>query len=146
MEMPFKSTSEITAIAASCFPLARIAAIGIEQDVLDLVSSKPKREAKALMALLRSGAIFEKGVLAKLHGLIDVLEAAVAEGAYVETHYDHSPENVSNETAWGQERLTPEADRLTNALVVLVELYTTLAAVYDILQAERALASLRSAA
>ncbi|WP_295038498.1 hypothetical protein [Sulfitobacter sp.] len=67
MEMPFKSANEITAMAASCFPLARAAATGIEQDVLELVVPEAKRDAKALLAILRRGAIFEKGVLAMLH-------------------------------------------------------------------------------
>lgn len=146
MEMPFKSTNEITAMAASCFPLARAAATGIEQDVLELVVPEAKRDAKALLAILRRGAIFEKGVLAILHELVGVLDAQILEGTYVETYYDHSPENASNESSWGKERLTPEADRLANAVAVLFELYATLAAVHDILQAEKALEGLRSAA
>ncbi|WP_099824083.1 hypothetical protein [Oceaniglobus indicus] len=146
MEMPFTSADEITAMAAACFPLARIAATGIEEDVLDLVPWEPAQEAKALAARLRRGEIFEKGVLAMLHDLIGVLDAEIAEGTYVETYYDHSPENVSNETNWQEERLSPEADRLSNALVVLLELYATLAAVYDILQAEKALEGLRAVA
>ncbi|MCG7630589.1 hypothetical protein MHM88_22540 [Epibacterium sp. MM17-32] len=75
MDMPFKSASEITAMAASCFPLARAAATGIDQDVLDLVAPKPKQEAKKLAALLRSGKIFDKGILAMLHELVGVLDA-----------------------------------------------------------------------
>lgn len=146
MEMPFKSANEITAMAASCFPLARAAATGIEQDVLELVAPKAKREAKALLAVLLRGAIFEKGVLAMLHGLVSVLDVKVLEGTYVETHYDHSPENISEETSWDKERLTPEADRLANAVAVLFELYATLAAVHDILKAEKALEALRSPA
>ncbi|SHI51561.1 hypothetical protein [Wenxinia saemankumensis] len=146
MDMPFKSASEITAMAASCFPLARAAATGIDQDVLDLVAPKPKQEAKKLAALLRAGQIFDKGILAMLHELVGVLDAEIAEGTYVETRYDHSPENVSDYKTWGQERLTPEADRLSNALAVLIELYATLSAVHDILRAEKALEGLRSAA
>lgn len=146
MEMPFTSADEITAMAASCFPLARIAATGIEEDVFDLIPWEPAQQAKALAARLRRGEIFEKGVLAMLHDLIGVLDAEIAERTYVETCCDHSPENVSNETNWRQERLTPEADRLTNAVAVLLELYATLAAVYDILQAEKALKGLRAVA
>lgn len=146
MEMPFKSANEITAMAASCFPLARAAATGIEQDVLELVRPDAKRDAQRLLAVLRRGRIFEKGVLAMLHGLVGVLDAQILEGTYVETHYDHSLENASNETSWGKERLTPQADRLANAVAVLFELYATLAAVHDILSAEKALEGLRSAA
>ncbi|WP_299566940.1 hypothetical protein [uncultured Sulfitobacter sp.] len=127
MEMPFKSTNEITAMAASCFPVARAAAIGIEQDVLELVAPKAKRDAKALLSTLHRGAIFEKGVLVMLHELVGVLDAQILEGTYVETYYDHSPENASNECSWSKERLTPEADRLANAVAVLFELYATLA-------------------
>ena len=137
---------EITAMAASCFPLARAAATGIDQDVLDLVAPKPKQEARKLAALLRAGKIFDKGILAMLHELVGVLDAEIAEGTYVETRYDHSPENVSDYKTWGQERLTPEADRLSNSLAVLIELYATLSAVHDILRAEKALEGLRSAA
>ena len=86
MEMPFKNIDEITAMAASCFPLARAAATGIEEDVLDLVAPKAKRDAKMLMLLLRRGTIFEKGVLAKLVELIDELDKEIAEGTYIETH------------------------------------------------------------
>ena len=133
-------------MAASCFPLARAAATGIDQDVLDLVAPKPKQEARKLAELLRAGRIFDKGILAMLHELVGVLDAEIAEGTYVETRYDHSPENVSDYKTWGQERLTPEADRLSNALAVLIELYVTLSAVHDILLAEKALEGLRSAA
>ena len=75
-----------------------------------------------------------------------VLDAEIIEGTYVETHYDHSLENVSDTQDWGEERMTPEADRLTNALGVLVELYVTLSAVHDLLRAEKALQGLRAAA
>ncbi|WP_281969202.1 hypothetical protein [Roseovarius nanhaiticus] len=146
MKMPFTSTNEITAIAASCFPLARAAATGIEQDVLDLVAPEPKRQAKKLAAQLQGGAIFDKGILAMLHDLIGVLDAEIAEGTFVETCYDHSPENVSDNRTWGKASLTRDADRLTNALTVLIELYATLAAVHDVLRAEKALEGLRTAA
>ncbi|MFD3189748.1 hypothetical protein ACFMPD_05670 [Sedimentitalea sp. HM32M-2] len=125
-------------MASSCFPLARAAATGIERDVLDLIAPETKREARKLAARLRSGAIFDKGILAMLHQIV--------EGTCVETCYDHSPENVSDNRSWGRERLTPEADRPTNALSVLMELYATLSAVHDVLRAEKALKELRAAA
>ncbi len=146
MDMPFKTASEITAMAVSCFPLARAAATGIDQDVLDFVAPKPKQEGKKLAALLRAGKIFDKGIMALLHDLVGVLDAEIADGTYVETRYDHSPENVSDGKTWGQERLTPEADRLSNALAVLFELYANLSAVHDYLRAEKALEGLRAAA
>lgn len=146
MNMPSQSAAEITAMTASCFPLAPAAATGIQQDVLDLVAPKPRQEARALAAFLRRGALFEPGVLAMLHDLVGVLDSEIADGTSVEMHYDHSPENVSDNTNWGRERLTPEADRLTNALAVIVELYATLSAVHDLLRAEKALRDLRSGA
>lgn len=51
------------------------------------------------------------------------LVLGVEGGGYVETRYDHSPENVSDYKTWSQERLTPDADRLSNALAVVIELY-----------------------
>lgn len=146
MKLPFTSSTEVTPMAAACYPLARAAATGIEQDVLDLVSPKQKRMAQELAVLLQRGAIFDKGVLAKLHDLVGVLDAEIIEGTYVDTHYDHSTENVSDTQEYGMERLTPEADRLTNALGVLIELYVTLSAVHDLLRAEKALQRLRDAA
>ena len=146
MDMPFKSADEITAMAASCFPLARTAVTGIEQDVLDLIPFKSKQEAKALLELLRGGNIFDKGVLAMLHELVGVIDAEIQEGTYIQTYYDHSPENVSENKSWGQERLTPDANRLMNALSVVIELYATISAVHDILRAEKALEGLRAAA
>lgn len=146
MGSPFKSAPEITVMAAACFPLARAAATGIDQDVLDIVAPKPKQEAKKLAALLRAGNIFDKGILAMLHDLVGVLDSEIAEGTYVETRYDHSSENASVYKTWGQERLTPEADRLSDALVVLIELYATLSSVHDLLHAEKVLEALRSAA
>lgn len=146
MDMPLNATSKITAMAASCFPLARTAATGIDQDVLDLVAPQPKQEAKKLAALLRAGKIFDKGILAMLDELVGVLDAEIAEGTYVETHYDYSPENVSDNKSWDQKRLTPDADQLSNALAVLIELYANLAAVHDYLRAEKAVEALRSAA
>ncbi|WP_322865927.1 hypothetical protein U5922_006790 [Aquicoccus sp. G2-2] len=146
MEMPFTSADEITEMAASCFPLARAAVTGIEQDVLDLIAPEPTQDAKALAERLRRGAIFERDTLTMLRDLIGVLDAEILEGTYVETRYDHSPENVSDYKTWAQERLTPDADRLSNALAVLIELYATLTAVRDIVRAEKALEGLRAAA
>ena len=119
-------------MVASCFPLARVAATGIEEDVLDLVAPRAKRDAKTLMLLFRRGAIFEKGTLAKLLELIDEIDKEIAEDTYVETHYDNSPENVSANTSWQRECLTPEAERLAKALIVLVELYVELSSVHDL--------------
>ncbi|MBK0329528.1 hypothetical protein I5535_19855 [Rhodobacteraceae bacterium F11138] len=144
MDMPFTSADEITEMAAACFPLARIAATGIDEDVLDFVPWEPAQEAKALAARLRRGEIFEKGVLAMLHDLVGVLEAEIAQGTYVETCYDHSPENVSGSQSWGQQRRTPEADRLSNAFAVLIELYATLMAVHDLHRAEAVVEALRA--
>jgi len=144
--MLFKNITEITAMAASCFPLARVAATGIEEDVLDLVVPRVKRDAKTLMLLLRRGAIFEKGTLAKLLELLDELDKEIAEETYVETHYDNSPENVSADTSWQRERLTPEGERLVNAMIVLADLYVSLGSVHDLLQAEKALEELHGAA
>lgn len=146
MDRPFTSAPEVTVMAAACFPLARAAATGIDQDVLELVAPKPKQEAKKLAALLRAGNIFDKGILAMLHDLVCVLDSEIAEGTYVETCYDHSAENASDDKAWGQERLTAEADRLSDALAVLIELYATLSSVHDLLHAEKVLEGLRSAA
>ena len=146
MNMPFKSAAEITAMAASCFPLARAAAAGIDQAPLDFAAPKAKQDAHKLATLLRAGKIFDKGILAMLHEFIGVLNAEIAEGTHVEHRYDHSPENVSDYTTWGQERRAPEAERLSNTLTVLIELYVTLSAVHDILHAEKALEGLRSAA
>ncbi|TCS60193.1 hypothetical protein EDD52_11510 [Primorskyibacter sedentarius] len=146
MELPCTSADELTTMAASCFPLARAAATGIEQDVLDLIAPAPKREAKKLAARLQSGAIFEKGILAMLHEIVGVLDSEIVEGTYVETCYDHSPENVSENQSWSRERLTPDAERLTSALAVLNELYATLSAVHDVLRAEKALEEMRAAA
>ncbi|MFT6091864.1 hypothetical protein [Sulfitobacter sp.] len=146
MEMPFTNITEITGMAAACFPLARVAATGIEEDVLDLVAPKVKRDANTLMLLLRRGTIFEKGTLAKLLELINELDKEIAEETYVETHYDNSPENVSVDTSWQEESLTPEAERLANAQIVLTDLYVSLSSVHDLLQAERALEGLRGAA
>ena len=99
-----------------------------------------------MAALLQAGKIFDKGILAMLRELVGVLDAEIAEGTYVETYYDHSPENVSDYKTWGQDGLTPEADSRSNALAVLIELYATLSAVHDILRAEKAPAGLRSSA
>ncbi|MCB1314230.1 MAG: hypothetical protein KDK29_21060 [Sedimentitalea sp.] len=145
MDMPFKSIAEITAIAASCFPLARAAATAIEQNVLDLVAPGTKCEAKKLAARLRSGAIFEKDILARLHDLVDTLDAAIAAGTDTETCYDPSPENVSNTRSWGKQRRTPEARRLSTARARILELYATLSAVHDLLRAEAILRDLRAA-
>ena len=114
--------------------------------MLDLVAPKPKQEAKKLAALLRARKTFDKGILGMLRELVGALDAEIAECTYVETRYNHSLENVSDYKTWGPERLTPEAERLSNAFAVLIELYATLSAVHDILRAEKAPAGLRSSA
>ncbi|MBR9762419.1 MAG: hypothetical protein GYB53_02480 [Rhodobacteraceae bacterium] len=145
MEMSINSRPEITGMAAACFPLARVAATGIELEVLDRIPPAPKREASKLAALLRVGKIFDKGVLSMLHELVGTLETEIEKGVYVETFVDNSPENVSTDRAWTSERRTPDADELSKALAVIVELYGHLSAVHDMLRAEQVLQEMRKA-
>ena len=146
MELPSKPADAITLMAASCFSLSRAAAKRIDNDVLDLLAPEPKLQARKLAARLRTGQIFEQGILAMLHDLVDILNTEIAKGTYIETQYDYSPGNVSNDASWSNERLTPEAKRLSEPLEVLAELYTNLASVHDYLRAEKVMEELRSAA
>lgn len=137
--------TNLTALAAECFTLTRIAATAIEADVLDLGLPATRKLANAVMSNFHRRTIIDEDVLTLLKELIDAIQDEIDDGTQIITHYDHSLESVSGSATWQEQRLTPEADRLTNALVVLREFYATLAAVYDTLQAEQALASLRTA-
>ena len=144
MDMPSTSSGDITALAASCFPLARIAVTGIAQDVVKLVPADPRRKAEALAVLLQEGALFQDGILEMLHELICALDDEIARSSRVVECYDHSPENVSDNTSWQELQTTRKADRLNDALATILERYASLMAVRDLLRAEQALKTLRA--
>ncbi len=79
MYTPFSDSEDLTALAASCYPVARFGATCIEVDVLDFFVPTQRRDAEAVVIKLRSGALFDKDILSVLHDLLCLLDVKIVE-------------------------------------------------------------------
>ena len=131
--MPEVKHDNVNILAAYGFGMARIAATAIREDVIDCLTPKSKRIAQRLLAHLDDQSIYEPPAQADLIELVDIIAEQIEEETEVVTHYDHDPCNVSK-----------EADGLTNALVILVELLASVNVIRDLLEAEAMLLRKRS--
>lgn len=143
--MPEVKHDNVNILAAYGFGMARIAATAIREDVIDCLTPKSKRIAQRLLAHLDDQSIYEPPANADLVELIDIISEQIDEATEMVTHYDHDPCNVSNIKHWTQNKLSEEADGLTNALVILLELLTSVNVIRDLLQAEAMLVRKRNA-
>ena len=142
--MPEVKHDNVNILAAYGFGLARIAATAIREEVIDCLTPTSKRIAQRLLAHLDDQSIYEPSAQADLIELVDIIAEQIDEETELVTHYDHDPCNVSNIKNWTQNKLSEEADGLTNALVILVELLVSVNVIRDLLQAEAMLARKRS--
>ena len=137
--------SNITTVMTHAFDSARVCVTALEEDVLPVVAPDTGRAAARLLRHCQASTIFERGVLADLMELVEVMAAEIAAGTEMVTRYDYDPDNVSADTSYTQRQRTPEADRLAGALPLLLELCQLLNYVHDTLRAEAALKALRAA-
>ena len=88
--------------------------------------------------------IFERRTLDELASLERRLVARITEGTIMVDRAEVGEGNVSP-AFWREARMTEEADALSNALAVILELQFLLEAVQDRLAAEAAIEALRQA-
>lgn len=129
-------------LAAEALSIARIVATAIREDVLHRL--KPQRRCgpeRLLRAIDRRG-IFEPRTLDELASLEAQLVPQITEGTVMVNRAEAGEGNVSP-VYWREPRLTEDADALSNALAVILELTFLLEAIQDRLAAETAIETLR---
>ncbi len=142
MHTPFSAAEDLTALAASCYPLARFGATCIEVDLLDFLQPTQRRCAEAVMIKLRNGALFDKGILAVLHDLACLLDVKIVEDTVAVPLDGRSAKKGWD--SWQDGNSQTELDNLADAQAALLELYASLAAVHDLINAEEAVQRLRA--
>ena len=129
-------------LAGLAFSHSRDVVTAIRADLLPHLPSGDRSGPLLLLKLLDERRVFERQVLVEIDNLERLLADMIAEGT---TEIEHLVEDESMVTpaVWREKTLTPEADALSNVLVVLVELQTLVHGVHDILDAEKAIEHLR---
>lgn len=131
-------------LAAEALALARIAALAIREDVLHRLAPQERTGPERLLRLLDAREIFDAAALDHLASLERRLVERITDGTIMVDRAEVGEGNVSP-AFWLEPRMTEEADALSNALAVLLELNFLLEAIQDRLAAEAAIEALRQA-
>lgn len=140
--LPPPTYDNLEELAGLAFGYSRDVATAIRVDLLPHLPSGERSGPLQLLKLLDERRVFERQVLVEIGNLERLLADMISQDT---AEIDHLVEDEAMVTpaVWRQKILTPEADALSNVLVVLVELQTLVHAVLDILDAERAIEHLR---
>ncbi len=140
--LPPPTYDNLEALAGLAYAHSRDVVTAIRADLLPHLPSGDRSGPLLLLKLLDERRVFERQVLVEIDNLERLLADMIARGTTEPEHLVED-ESVAAPAIWREKILTPEADALSNVLVVLVELQTLVHAVHDILDAERAIESLR---
>lgn len=133
----------IEGLAASAFSISRLCATALHADVFPNLKPQDRHGAKRLLARIENRQIFDKESVVELDVLINKLSREIAKGTDVVEVVDNDPCNFSSDAAWKESHRTREAEDMSRALTVLLELQETVHAVHDLMHAEQALERLR---
>ena len=131
-------------LAAEALAIARIAATAIRADVLHRLAPQERTGPERLLRMLDAREIFDARVLDHLASLERRLVEWITEGTFMADRFESGEGNVSP-VLWQEPRMTEEADALSSALAVLLELNFLLEVIQDRLAAEAAIEALRQA-
>ncbi len=131
-------------LAAEALAIARVTATAIREDVLHRLAPPERTGPERLLRAIDMREIFERRTLDELASLERRLVARITEGTTMVDRAEAGEGNVSP-AFWREARMTAEADALSNALAVILELQFLLEAVQDRLAAEAAIEALRQA-
>ncbi|WP_370286623.1 hypothetical protein [Pseudooceanicola nanhaiensis] len=131
-------------LAAEALAIARIAATAIRADVLHRLAPQERTGPERLLRMLDGREIFDAAVRDHLASLERRLIERITEGTVMVDRAEAGEGNVSP-VFWQEPRMTEEADALSSALAVLLELNFLLEAIQDRLAAEAAIEALRQA-
>ncbi len=140
--LPPPTYDNLEELAGLAFGHSRDVVTAIRAGLLPHLPSGDRSGPLLLLKLLDERRVFERRVLVEIDNLERLLADMISQGS---TEIDHliEDEAMVAPAVWREKILTPEADALSNVLVVLVELQTLVHAVHDILDAERAIEGLR---
>lgn len=131
-------------LTAEALAMARTVATAVREDVLHRLAPQERMGPERLLRMLDARDIFDAPVLDHLASLERRLVERITEGTFMADRFEGGEGNVSP-VLWQEPRMTEEADALSSALAVLLELNFLLEAIQDRLAAEAAIAALRQA-
>lgn len=137
-----ETSSTVENLAAEALSVARVAATAIREDVLHRLAPRERTGPERLLRMLEARKIFEVTTLDHLNALESKLAARIIEGTSMVERFEGGEGNVSP-ISWREPRLTEEADGLSNALTIILELIFLLEITHDRLAAEAAVEVLR---
>lgn len=137
-----ETSSTVENLAAEALSVARVAATAIREDVLHRLAPQERTGPERLLRMLEARKIFEVTTLDHLNALESKLTARIIEGTFMVERFEGGEGNVSP-VSWREPRLTEEADGLSNALSIILELIFLLEITHDRLAAEAAVEVLR---
>ena len=139
-----ETASTVEDLAAEALAMARIVATAIREDVLHRLAPRERTGPERLLRMMDAREIFDAPALDHLASLERRLVDRITEGTFMVDRFEGGEGNVSP-VLWQEPRVTEEADALSNALAVILELNFFLEAIQDRLAAEAAIEALRQA-
>ncbi|WP_353475488.1 hypothetical protein PVT71_18155 [Salipiger sp. H15] len=136
-----ETSSTVENLAAEALSVARVAATAIREDVLHRLAPRERTGPERLLRMLEARKIFEVTTLDHLNALESKLAARIIEGTLMVERFEGGEGNVSPISS-REPRLTEEADGLSNALSIILELIFLLEITHDRLAAEAAVEAL----
>jgi hypothetical protein len=137
-----ETSPSVEELAAEALALARIVATAIREVVLYRLAPQERTGPERLLRMLDAREIFDAPVLDHLASLERRLVERITDGTFLADRFEGGEGNVSP-VLWQEPRMTEEADALSNALAVLLELNFLLEVIQDRLAAEAAIEALR---
>lgn len=131
-------------LAAEALATARIVDTAIREDVLHRIKPLERSGPERLLSAIAKRQIFDVRALDELASLEERLVRRIIEGTVMIDRVEAGEGNVSP-AFWQEPRMSAEADALSRALGVILELKFLLEAIQDRLAAEAAVESLRQA-
>lgn len=129
-------------LAAEALATARIVDTAIREDVLHRLKPQERTGPERLLRAIGKQQVFDHRTLDELGWLEERLARRIIEGTVMIDRVEAGEGNVSP-MAWQEPRMTEEADALSRALAVILEMKFLLEAIQDRLAAEAAIETLR---
>ncbi|MHA6326010.1 hypothetical protein [Roseivivax sp. CAU 1753] len=129
-------------LAWEALAAARIVATAIREDVLHRLAPLERVGPKRLLRAIESREIFDHWTLDELAFLEARLVKHISDGTFMVDRAEVGEGNVSP-AFWREPRLTEDADAMSSALSVVLELQMILEAIQDRIAAEAAMEKLR---
>lgn len=129
--------------AAEAFAVSRVCVTALRQDIIPNLQPRERRGAEHMILSIRQRRIFDQETLNELDALIDIVSRRILDGTTTSEQFVADDCHIDGGNVLKHRQRTDEADELSRALPVLLELQNCLHDVFDLMHAARALDELR---